>query len=186
MDLDDRLGLGEAARHVAGAGLLAPGAIVPPAVVHDRRRRHDGRGRHRQRLVVDDDRGGAVGGAIGIVGHDHRDRLADVPHALAGHHGMHVGGPVRLADQRRHRGCQLGSLANGEDAQHTGQSERRRAVDAEHSRVRVWAAHEHQMHHGRQPEIVDVAAGAGEESPVFLALGRGADHDRVEAPSDFR
>ena len=92
--------------------------------MHERGGGHDRRRRHRQRLVVDDDGLGAVDRAVGIVGDDDRHRFAHVTHALAGHHRMHVDGPLGLADERRHRGGELGRIADGEHGEHA------RAADA--------------------------------------------------------
>jgi pyruvate dehydrogenase E1 component alpha subunit/2-oxoisovalerate dehydrogenase E1 component alpha subunit len=61
-------------------------------------------------------------------------------------------------------------------AKHAVERARRGAVDAAHVGVRVRAADDRGVQQAGETQVVDVAAAPGDESRVFLALERGADH----------
>ena len=171
----DHLGLGEAARDVADGRLVGPQVVVSPAIVDAAaaarvRRRGDG-----QRLVLHAHGLGAVGRAVGVIGHHDGHRFAHVAHALAGHDGVRVRRPARLVDERRHAGPELRRVGHGENGDHARAFERRALVHAHDSRVRVGTAYDGRMQQARQPNVVDVATTTGEEPQVFLALRRDAD-----------
>ncbi len=66
-------------------------------------------------------------------------------------------------------------------AMHAGMCAGRARVDAADDGVRVRAAHERCLERARKAQIVDEAAAAGEEGPVFDPLDRAADVARPSA-----
>ena len=128
----------------------------------------------RQRLVVDEDRGDAVGGGVAARRDDRRDLLALVHDGVGRQHHLHVAGegrhPVELVA--------LQVLA-GDDRGDARDLQRLRAVDRLDLRVGVRAADDVEPEHARQDEVVDVLAGAADEPRILLAL------DRVAHAPDF-
>ena len=120
---------------------------------------------HRQRLVIDLDRVGAVGGDIALGG-DHRAHLLRLVHHFVGRqHHLRVGRdgrhPVQLVFLER------GAVDHRKDA---GDLQRLRGIDLLDPRVRVRAAHDVHVQHPGQLDVVDVVALAADEARVFLAL----------------
>ena len=130
----------------------------------------------RQRLVLDlDERGGVLGGGAALGGERH-DRLADVAHALqrerehgAGLHALVVEehAAVGLAEPR--------GIFPGEHAGDAGRAPGGVERDARQARVSVRAAHERDVDHARQREIVHVAAAAGEQARIVAAFDARSD-----------
>ena len=75
----------------------------------------------------------------------------------------------------RHLGAELRHVLHGEHRENARQLPRAGGVDAREARVGVRAPHEGEVGRARRRDVVHVAAGAGEEAPVLLALERGAD-----------
>ncbi len=127
-------------------------------------------GHDRERLVVDLDRGGAVGGGVAAIGDDRDDLLGLVHdgvrgqyHLLIGHQGRHpreAGGLEVLA--RDHRN----------DA---GDLERPVGADRRDLGVGVRAAGDVEVEHPGELEVVNVAPPAPNEPRVLFAQDRLAD-----------
>jgi L-ascorbate metabolism protein UlaG (beta-lactamase superfamily) len=80
-------------------------------------------------------------------------------------HGDHMGGPYAVG----------GHILAGEHGYHSRQSSAG-CIDPFDSGVRVRRAHERAMKHAGKREVVDELAAAGEQSRVFHAADRRADH----------
>ena len=145
--------------------------LVRPAI----RPQHEGVGLHRlvrihddrQRLVVHEDRGHAVGGGVAGRGDDRRDLLRLVHHGVHGEHHLHVAGqrrhPVELVALQVLAGHDRG---DARDLQSLGR------VDGLDPGVGVRAADDVQPQLPGQVDVVDVLALALDEARVFLALDR--------------
>ena len=154
------------------AGLPVPdvvvGLVLAPVRAQDERARLHRLVRvddDRERLVVDGDRGDAVGGDVlgrrddrgdllGLV-HDGRGRQH---HLLVAREGRHPVEPGLL------------EVGAGDDREDARDLERLGRVDALDGRVGVRAAHDVQPQLAGQVEVVDVLARATDEAGVFLAL----------------
>ena len=86
--------------------------------------------------------------------------------------------PAGLADQRRDAGTQLRRVGRREYREHAGERERSAGVDPDDPRVSVGTANQGRVDGVGQADVIHVAAAAGEQAPVFLALDRRADHAR--------
>ena len=137
----------------------------------------------RQRLDVDSDQLGGIQGLIAALGHDHRDRLADMADLAHGQHRLlrivdgvlHVGSP--LGRQRQlaagDRGRQALQLLAGEHA-HDARHRRRPAdIDRADAAVRMLASDEDGVQHARQDEIGDELP-APRQQAMILAPRHGA------------
>ena len=98
-----------------------------------------------EHLVVDDDRGAAPGGGLGVVGGDGGDRLADVADDVAREHRL-VGGDQPV-------GRAAGHVVGGDDRVHAGDRQRRGDVDASDAGVRVRAAQRRAPQHAVGPQV---------------------------------
>ena len=127
-------------------------------------------GDRRQLLVLDLDRGDAVGGRV-AVGRDHEgDLLALEQDLLVGEHRLDV------ARQGRHPGQVVGRELLGGDHRHDALDRGGRGdVDVLDLGVGVRRAHEVAEQHARQLDVVDVASLALDEARVLDALAGGAD-----------
>ncbi len=118
-----------------------------------------------QRLVVDQDRGDAVGRGVAGRRDDRRDLLALVHDRVGRQDHLHVTGegrhPVELV------GLQGLAVDHGEDARDL---ERLGRVDALDRRVGIRAAHDVQPQLAGQVDVLDVLARAADEARVLLAL----------------
>ncbi len=131
-------------------------------------------------LVVDLDRLGGVLGLVVAVGHDHRHRVADIADGVDRHHRMRRR-LVRLAvlvldhpaaDQAADLG--VGDVLAGEDRDHARHRLGGRGVDALDLGVGVRRTQEVRVGRARERQVVDIAAGAGQEALVFRPLDPGA------------
>ena len=126
-----------------------------------------------QRLVVDRDALGRVGGLRQGLGNDRHHRLADVAHRVARErearrlgHGRTIAGanrperPHRRHAVRRHVGA-------GEHGHDPGRALRRRRIDGADARMRVRRTHENTVQGARQIDIRHEAA-AAEQKPAVL------------------
>ena len=121
----------------------------------------------RQRLVVDEDGGDAVGRDVPGRRDDRGDLLRLVHDRVGRQHHLLVAG------QRRHPvEAGLLEVGAGDDREHAGDLERLGGVDALDRRVGVRAADDVQPELAGQVEVVDVLAGAADEARVLLALDR--------------
>jgi hypothetical protein len=190
------------ASDVAHVGIDADvgGLVVEPRRIG--RDRGGGGDHRRQRPVVDRNAFGGVARRGHAFGHHHGDLLPDIAHAVGGKERLRrvaVRGSVAVGQRdvgrRLHRdrhvrhvlepvGRHVGAGQHGEHARHGA---RRRRVNAGDARMRVRGAHEHRIGLSGQVDVVAVAAAAGEQAPVFLAVQRLADDLRhggeVDAPS---
>jgi uncharacterized membrane protein len=98
-----------------------------------------------------------------------------VAHAVGREDGMRVRPALGLGDERRDRARELGQLRAREDRDHALDGARGPRVDARDVGVRVRAAHDREVEEAGETEIVEIAAAAGDEAPVLLALERLAD-----------
>ncbi len=122
---------------------------------------------HRERLVLDLDRVGAVGRDVALGRQDRRDLLGLVHHLLHRQHHLRV----------RHEGRHpvevvLGEVLAGDDREDAGDRERLGRVDLDDLRVRVRAPHDVEVEHAGQLDVVDVRPLAADEARVLLALDR--------------
>jgi len=142
---------GDVVRHVVVDGALgAPGGLQP-----DHRR---------QRLVGHRDALGGVLGDVAVAGHDHRHRLADVPHHAV---GQRVGGPrgvqAGVGDQQRQRlGDPAVEVLVGVDGDQAVDVQRAADVDVEDPRVGVRAAHEGRRQRAGAEVVEEAAVAAGQ------------------------
>ena len=121
----------------------------------------------RQRLVVDEDGGDAVGGGVARGGDDRGDLLGLVHHGVDRQHHLHVAG------QRRHPGQLVAvQVLAGHDRGDARDLERLGRVDRLDLGVGVRAADDVEPELARQVDVVDVLALAADEARVFLALDR--------------
>jgi hypothetical protein len=139
-------------------------------------RRHD----RRPYLVVHRDAVDGVGRAVGIVGDDHRDRLADVADDVARQHG---GGErpalVRTLGAGQDRPRRLGKVGGGPHRGDARERPRLARVHLQDARVRVMAAHDADVEHAGAVHVVEIAARALEQAAVFHASRRAADEIAV-------
>jgi hypothetical protein len=177
---------------VADADRNERGEIVGRLAVREQRvarKRLGAIRRCRQRLEIDGHQRSRILGEIAAVGNDDCDRLADeagfVPGEAIRHEDLF---DRRARHQKRHclplHGFRQVSV--GEHRVHAGQSQRRALVDATDRGVRVGAAQHHGMEHAREVDIVDIAAAAGEQVRVFLALDACAEPFRAHQRSPSR
>jgi hypothetical protein len=68
----------------------------------------------------------------------------------------------------------LGQIGGGQNCMHTGQSQRRRYVDAPDPSMTVWAPKKTGMQGPRRLYVIDVAAFPGKKRYVFKARDSGA------------
>ena len=182
--------VGEFERHHIGRlaeGVFHRGFITERPVVDHvagclgvqlRRARLDRRanvGRGRKLLIIDDHRVGRIARLVLGLGDHHRDRLSDEAHRLRRHRR-----PRAHLHRRAVLGCNrpaadqiadlvIDDLLSREHADHAGHFHCRRGIDALHPGMSVRTAHEVGMRHALQLDVVDVAAFAGDETPIFLA-----------------
>ena len=92
-----------------------------------------------------------------------------------------MGPAARLGDERRHRGTgqlrQVVERPHGADALDSA-----RAPDRADAGVRVRTPHEAEVQQPGQRQVVEIVPLSGDEAAVFLALERGADEHRLDAP----
>ena len=190
--LDDLVRASEGVGDVAALVDALEDEVVAEIGMDDRRCLVEGRlhvGDRREHLPGDRDLGCGVLGGGAAVGHDGGDRLAgpgrrrERQRQLRGRlHALEVG-------ENGHPGLAVRSqVLAGEDAQHAGDFERGVRIDPADLRVRMRAAHERDMHHARQHEVIDVLPapldelariGARDRSPdvgVRPVDGAGVDH----------
>ena len=133
-----------------------------------------GRGHRRQRLVVDLDEVGRVLGLGAGLGDDERDRVAHVPHAVAGETPMGAGEHRRavraLALERHGHRAEAVDVGAGEDGEDAGRAPRRRRVDRAEPRVRVQRAHDHGVRLEGDVDVVEVATASLQEPDVLDPL----------------
>ena len=146
-----------------------------------------------QRFKVHDDVGERVLGEVAVLGHDHRDRLPNVPHLVPGQ--RHLRADVedaaryrRRLDQQRARLPVVAEVVGRVDRDDTRTLPRGGDVDRTKPRVRVIAPQERRVHHPRQLDVVHEQRAAREQSRVLVAAGR-AYRDRsvmseADAPND--
>ncbi len=153
------------------------GGVVRPFV--NRRLRGDrgfGIGGDGQGLVLDLDGLRPVRGGIGALGEHDGHALAHIAHPLVGEHG-HLEGAALVAAAI---GGGHGALDLGEVGRRPYRSHPRQALGRFHgylddAGVGMAAAHHGHVEHARALEIIHVTSGATDETPIFLAPGRGAD-----------
>ena len=128
-------------------------------------------GHRRQRLVIDLDQLERVLGGVSVLGHDHRDDVADVAHHVLG--DAVIGGDlqVRVGEQpgaggRLDRAVRVGV---GVDGDHPGRRRRRARVDRPDPGVGVRAPEHGGVHHAGQRQVVGVGRRAGDEPRVLPA-----------------
>ena len=134
----------------------------------------------RPRLDVDRDQLGGIQGLIAGLGHDHRDRLADMADLAHGQHRLlrivdgvlHVGSPLGrqrqlAAGDRRRQALQLLAGQHAHDARH-----RRRLshIDRADATVRMLAPDEDGVQHARQDEIGDELPAPSQQALILSPL----------------
>ena len=137
-----------------------------------------------QLLVGDADALAGVLGDVAVGRDDHDDRLADVVDLVLGEGvaGAAVG-QRRVRDEQGQRLADpAGEVLVDVDADDALDVDRVGRVDVDDAGVRVRAAHE-RGGEGVVPEVVEVAAAAGDEARVLLAPDRRAEHLRRHACS---
>jgi len=175
---DDHLRLGEAADDVADGSVGRPGGVVGPLVEDPRRARRqcrvdgDRRGQH---VVANVDHGGAVGGAIDVVGDHHRDGLAGVARLRARDRRLCVRPEPGRWHERRHRRHALRQLGDRENRDDSRQRQRAVRVDSENAGVGVGTSHDGRVQQIGKAQVVHVATPSGEETTIFAAFDGKAD-----------
>ncbi len=125
--------------------------------------------RHRQRLIVDQHRGGGVLGRRPVLGQDDGDGVTHEPD-LADRQSFHFRGHEPIDGwrdaQRAGAGANVGAAEGGD---HVRQGHRRAKVDGADAGVRVRAADESRVQQSGQSEVVDEAANAEQQAPILKA-----------------
>ncbi len=159
--------------------MLSPHAGIEHGRVGPRGRLHVGQ--RGQRLVVHLDQLAAVLGHRAAAGQHHGHDLAHVARLVPaqrelvgllhgdGHAGGQAGRDRAEERQRLHPALEIGE---GEHVGHAGQPPGRVGADGRDARVRVRAAHEGDVEHPGQLDVVHEAALAAEVAGVFLASDR--------------
>ena len=137
-------------------------------------------GRNRQFLIVHDDGFRRIASLVLGLGNHHRDRLSGEAHDFRRHRRprahLHAGAVLRrdrpAADQIAD--LVIDDLLSGQHPDHAGHALRSRDVDALDPGMRVRAADEMGVGQAHDLDVVDVAAAARDETPVFLAHYAGA------------
>ena len=169
--LEHHLGAGERRVDVAVAEhpleALVPGLVHPggglvqrgPDVQH-----------RRQRLVVHVHGVDRVRRGVAVPGHHAGHRLAHVADLVGGHRRVRRDDDVR-GDRpgARQAALLVGEVRAGERGDHAGDLERAAHVDAGDPGVREWAAHEGDVQHPGQDDVVGPVGLAGDQPGVLLA-----------------
>src|SRR5205823_3905424 len=130
-------------------------------------------------LVVHDDALGCLLGRVAGLGHDERQRLADVANAIAGERPLQIAvEPRQRGDADGNRRPEIAEVGEGEHREHAGHPQRRRDVDAGDARVGDGAADDHGVAMLGRDDIGDVAAAAGDEA-MILAAAHGRAHEAL-------
>ena len=118
-----------------------------------------------ERLVVDLDLEHRVGGGVAVGGDDRGDFLSVVDDFFDRQYHL------LIAHQRRHPGQPGGiEVLAGDDGHDAGHRQRFRGVDVQDLGVRVRAAHDVEVEHAGQVDVVDVVSFAPDEARIFLTL----------------
>ena len=128
-----------------------------------------------QRLVVDLHLLGRILGEVAVLREDRHDRLAGVADLAGGQHRQLRRPIARHARGGANRPEVAVEIAGGHHRGDAGGARRRADVDARDARMAFVAAAERGVQRAGPPEIVHVAAPAGEEARVLAALHAGPD-----------
>ena len=182
---------GERAVGVADRMREADPDVVAPFGMNERRAWLGGTGHvddGRQEIPFDPDQVHRVFGALGAVGHHHRDDLADIARAIPAERplrrladfelddGRETGGHRAEERQRLHPAFEVAERQHARDAWRRG---RRRRVDAHDARVGVGRPEERRVEHTGHDHVFDKAAFTAEESRIFPPLHRRAEKFRA-------
>ena len=124
-----------------------------------------------QRLVVHRDELGGVLGCVAATRDNHRDRLSDVAHLVAGQRVLQK--PLQLLEGRethRDRLCQRRHIREGHHGGDAGRAARSLGMDACDARMGVRTAHDHGVQHAGEHHIGHVAPATGEQAQILLPL----------------
>ena len=135
----------------------------------------------REVFDVGEDQSRRVLGKVGILGEDHRHRLADIAHLGGRQHRLAIGpeaGYADLAEVDRRDVRDVGRCPHGD---HAGQRQRLRRVDTEEAAMRYRRADDAHMELAGEIDVGGEAALSGEERPVLEPPDRAADdaHHRI-------
>ena len=149
--------------------------VVVPVLVDERRvgpERGLGVDDSRKRLVLDLDQLGGVLRNVSVPRDDGRDRLAVELHLVDGKRpeGRIAGRERRQDDRQRQRTDFVLDVLAGDHRHDTGHGAGLADVDRQEPGVGVRAAHEGKVERARHSQIGDVAAAAGGQTKIFLAL----------------
>ncbi len=176
VDVDDVRGFGESLLDVAVLEDATPDDVGPHCVVKNRAigGRDLGVNHGLERLVVDAHQFGGVFRDGRSFGDDGGDRLALVASTINCH------GVVKDLVAGRRTDLEewideLADLLTGKCADHTGQRLGFGNINAGDFRMRVRRAHEHEVQHAEQLDVVDKLPLAADQARVFLALDGLAD-----------
>ena len=132
----------------------------------------------RQRIVIDHDERGRVFRNVAAVRDDRGDRLAHMHHFRIGQHGtmqfLPIGG-ARQGDAQKPVGEMRRDVLHRQDGVNARDLERRALVDAEDLRMRMRAAHESDVPHAGERNVVDEARLAAQQRTIFETLDARAD-----------
>ena len=128
---------------------------------------------------VGEDQIGRVLGKVGILGKDHRHRLADIAHLGGREHRLAVGPEAGHADLAEVDRRDVGDVGRVHTRDHAGQRQRLRRVDAEDAAMGHRRAHDAHVELAGKADVGGEAALSGEERPVLEPPDRAAD----DAPS---
>ena len=175
---DDVRGAGEGRiDRLPVAGRVGEGFVARVVVPHRRRagrERRLGRNDGGQRLIVDFDQLGGILRLAQGFRHDEGDRIADIAHPVLRQERLRAdesGGAV--APSPRHPGTQrakpatpqFGAGQHREDARHLDRTPR---IERDDPRMGMRRAHDMAARRPRRPDIVDIAAPAGQEAQILL------------------
>jgi hypothetical protein len=117
-------------------------------------------------------------GHVGVVGQDRRHGLTGEAHHVHGQAGLEGVLRAGLADVRPY--AQVGAVPAREDRGVGERLVQPCRIDLNDARVRVRAAHQHEVQAPRHLQVVEIARGAGRKPPVLDPPDSGADQAGVQ------
>ncbi len=173
VDLEGAIGLRKGGIRIAPLEVALDEEVVLPALVQSRGTVADRvlhAGHHLQRLVVHVDEGGGVLREVAIVRQDGGHRLAGEQDALAREARKGGALPGRVGRVATDRRGVLGQLCPGDDPMDAWGGLGRGGVDGADAGMRHGAAHEGDLQHAGQDDVVDVVRLAKQEAGILRAL----------------
>jgi len=134
-----------------------------------------------EHVVIDGDQFGGVERLLQRFGDHQSDIVADIAHDI-GHQRIarrrrqqrRLRQRRQLAERHRAEAVLFDQLLAGIDGENAGRRRRGRGIQRRDARTRVRRAHEHRVRQAGEGQIVEIAAAAGQQAPVFPPRQRAA------------